>query len=394
MGKLSLFLVLGFSILYIILGTNSNKLSTQAVENMSDYYANTIAHSIASSGTNLACNQLFLNGLWDDGYTNVNFENGSFTAGIQVLDPWINIRKLTTTGTYGGVTKSIEVVYKPSSFSKFAYYSVSESGIHWHDGDTVWGPWHSQDFLTVNRSPVFYGKVTTKKGIKNETAFDDPKFYGGFEQGVDVPMPTTSISDLENLAVDDGAHFTGQDTVFLTFEGDSVKYRSSYNDPPTAYLLSSLAPNGILFAQNAVLRIQGTIKGKYTVGSNKRILIDNDIVYNTDPRIDPTSTDLFGIVSEKDILVADLPANHDGINLHASIFSKNEGFGAENPATRPNSGQLKLLGGIQQYYRKLVSNPWPAHGFLKAYRYDDRLMVASPPGYPGTGLMEIITWFE
>ena len=48
-----------------------------------------------------------------------------------------------------------------------------------------------------------------------------------------------------------------------------------------------------------------------------------------------------------------MPANHDGINLHASIFCKNEGFGAENPGTRPNSGQLKLLGGIQQYFLPL-----------------------------------------
>jgi hypothetical protein len=361
---------------------------------MVDYNAKTKAHNIAVSATNLACNEIFLNGNWDDGYSDVDFENGDFDSDVQVLDPWRNIRKLTTTGNYGGIAQTIEVIFQPSSFSKYAYYSVSESGIHWHDGDTVWGPWHSQDYITVNRSPVFYGKVTTKKGIKYETAFDDPKFYGGFEQGVDVPMPTSSISDLEALAIDDGAHITGQDTVFLTFEGDSVKYRSSYSSPDTAFHLPSFAPNGVLFAQDAVLRIQGTIKGQYTVGSNKRILIDNDIVYNTDPRIDPTSKDLFGIVSEKDVLVADLPANHDGINLHASIFCKNEGFGAENPGTRPNSGQLKLLGGIQQYYRKLVSNPWPSHGFLKAYKYDERLMIASPPGYPGTGQLEIVSWFE
>jgi hypothetical protein len=99
-------------------------------------------------------------------------------------------------------------------------------------------------------------------------------------------------------------------------------------------------------------------------------------------------------VSEKDVLVSDLPANYDGINLHASIFCQTEGFGAENPGTRPNSGQLKLLGGIQQYYRKLVSNPWPSHGFLKAYTYDERLMIASPPGYPGTGQLEIVSWYE
>jgi len=394
MGKYTLFLVFGFSILYMILGNNSNRLSTQSVENMSEYHAKSMAHNIATTGTNLAANQLFLNGAWAAGYNSVTFENGSFSADIQILDAWKNIRKLTTVGTYGDVSKTIEVIYKPSNFSKFAYYSVSESGIHWHDGDTVWGPWHSQDYLTVNRSPVFYGKVTTKKGIKYETGSDDPKFYGPFEAGVDVPMPSTSVSEVEALALANGAHFSGQDTVYLTFKGDSVLYRSSYSAPDSAMLLSSIAPNGVIFASNSILRLQGTIKGMYTVGSNKRIYIDNDIVYNTDPRIDPTSQDLFGIVTEKDVLVSDVPANHDGINLHASIFCKTEGFGAENPATRPNSGQLKLLGGIQQYYRKLVSDPYPYHGFLKAYSYDERLMIASPPGYPGTGLMEIITWFE
>ena len=88
MGKLSLFLVLGFSILYMMLGNNSSKLSTQTVENMADYHAKTIAHTIAVSGTNLACNQLFLDGNWNAGYSDVNFENGSFTASIQVLDPY------------------------------------------------------------------------------------------------------------------------------------------------------------------------------------------------------------------------------------------------------------------------------------------------------------------
>jgi hypothetical protein len=132
------------------------------------------------------------------------------------------------------------VVLKPSSFSKYAYYSVSESGIHWHDGDTVWGPWHSQDYIKVNRSPVFYGKVTTKKDIIYETGSDDPKFYGGFEKGVDVTMPTTSITDLENLALDNGAHFNNKDTVYLTFAGDSVKYRYSFGEVETTSLLSSL----------------------------------------------------------------------------------------------------------------------------------------------------------
>jgi hypothetical protein len=95
-----------------------------------------------------------------------------------------------------------------------------------------------------------------------------------------------------------------------------------------------------------------------------------------------------------DVLVADNPANHNDINLQVSIFSQASGFGAENPGGRPNSGGLYLFGGIQQQKRKLFSNPWPVHGFSKRYKYDERLMFASPPGYPGTGNLEIVLWYE
>jgi hypothetical protein len=361
---------------------------------MVEYYAESIASNIAVSGANLAANEIYLNDYWTTGFTDIPYQDGMLNVIVDIVDPVRNIRKIVSKGDYRGTTKIIEVTLQPSKFSKFAYYSVSESGIHWHDGDTVWGPWHSQDYITVSQSPVFFGKVTTNKGIKYNIPPYNPKFLGGFEKAVNVAMPTTSVSDLETLAMDKGALLTGQDTVYLTFAGDSIKYKTSYNAPYTTYLLSSLAPNGILFSNDAVLRIKGTIKGQYTVGSYERIYIDDDIVYNTDPRINPGSTDIFGIVTEKDVLVSDLPANHNGINLHASIFCKTEGVGAENPGTRPNSGQLKLLGGIQQYYRKLVSNPWPQHGFAKAYKYDNRLLRMSPPGYPGTGELEIVSWLE
>jgi hypothetical protein len=317
-------------------------------------------------------------------------------ASVTVINSFMNIRKLTTVGHYRGSTKQIDVIFRPSSFAKFAYYSNDESGIHWHDGDTVWGPWHSQDNIRVNNSPVFHGKVTTKGTILYDhgPGIDDPKFYGGFETGIDVPMPATPVSDLSALAIDNGAYMTGEDTIYLTFAGDSLKYRTSYSSPDTSYHLSTIAPNGVLYAHDSIIRVQGTIKGQYTIASNQRIYIDDDIVYNTDPRITPSSTDMFGIVTLEDVLVADNPANHNDVNIHASIFSQTSGFGAENPGGRPNSGSLRLFGGIQQQKRKLVSNPWPTHGFLKNYTYDERLMFASPPGYPGTGNLEIVSWFE
>jgi hypothetical protein len=396
MGKLALFVVLAFSSMFLIMSYNANNAATRTVDNMVNYHTISVAHNIASSGTNIAANEIFLDNNWADGFSDVDFADGYFDATVTIIDPFMNIRKLTTVGHYRGSTKQIDVILKPSSFSKFAYYSEDEGGIHWHDGDTVWGPWHSQDNIRVNNSPVFYGKVTTKGTILYDhgPGIDDPKFYGGIETGIDVPMPAAPIVDLEAMAIDNGAYMTGEDTVYLTFESDSVKYRTSYNSPDTAYHLSTIAPNGILYTHNSILRVKGTIKGQYTVASNKTIFIDDDIVYQTDPRTNPNSTDIFGIVSDQDVFVADNPANHNDINLHASIFCKVGGFGAENPGGRPNSGSLRLFGGMQQHQRKLVSNPWPTHGFLKNYTYDERLMFASPPGYPGTGKLEIVSWFE
>ena len=404
MGKLSLFLVLGFSILYIILGSNSNNLSTQAVENMSDYYANTIAHSIASSGTNLACNQVFLNGAWATGYNSVNFENGSFSVGIQVLDSWKNIRKLTTTGTYGGVTKTIEVIYKPSSFSKFAYLSISDpTSLYWTSKDTIWGPFHSEGNIKAYQHPVFVGKTTTNGTVVYNTneANDAPHFLGGFESGVSITFPPSGLDNIKTLANDDGHLFTGQDTVYVTFAGDSIKYRFNYSDLPTAVLASSLAPNGVIFAENTILRLQGEVKGRYTVACDGtapkgNIFLDDNLTYNSDPRINPNSQDMLGIVSKNNVKITKNAANESSINIHASIYCEKGGFGAGwSSFTEPN-GNINLLGGIQNYSRVQIgvisgSDIW---GFTRRYSYDDRLMIASPPGYPGTGLMEIITWFE
>lgn len=404
MGKLSLFLVLGFSVLYIILGSNSSKLSTQTIENMAEYHANTIAHNIAVSGTNLACNQLFLNGAWDDGYNNIDFENGSFNAGIQVLDPWRNIRKLTTTASFGGKDKTIEVIFQPSSFAKFAYLSISDpTNLYWSGKDTIWGPFHSEGNINAYQHPVFVGKATTKGTVKyySSQAADAPYFLGGFESGVSLTFPSSGLDNIKSLANDDGHVFSGQDTVYVTFVGDSIKYRFKYSDLPTTALATTLAPNGVIYAENAIVRLKGTVKGRYTVACNGtapkgNIYLDDNIRYNSDPRINPDSKDMLGIVSKNNVLITENAANKSSIDVHASIYCEKGGFGAGWPKFTAPNGYINLLGGIQNYSRVQIgiiqgSEIW---GFNRRYKYDERLMIASPPGYPGTGQLEIVSWFE
>jgi hypothetical protein len=56
-----------------------------------------------------------------------------------------------------------------------------------------------------------------------------------------------------------------------------------------------------------------------------------------------------------------------------------------------------MLGGIQQYQRGPVgtfSGSSIVSGFRKNYRYDERLMIDSPPLYPTTGSYEVLSWYE
>ena len=72
-------------------------------------------------------------------------------------------------------------------------------------------------------------------------------------------------------------------------------------------------------------------------------------------------------------------ANNSDINIDASIFCQNGGFGAENYSTRPVSGNINLLGGIQQNVRQAVGtfNSYGiTSGFNKRYMYDKRLLYS------------------
>lgn len=406
-GKATLLLIVGFSIIFLIVSRNFGDVSNRAVDNFINYHKETIAHDLAVSGANIAANNIFMDPTWDEGYDDVQFQNGTMNISVQILDAFKNIRQITSQGTYQGYTHTAKVVLAPSKFSKFAYYSVSEGGtIWWTASDTVWGPFHTQDYLRAHKHPVFFGKATTKRSTiyyTNEKT-DKPYFHGGYEQGVNLPLPTTAVDDMEAMADDNGFKLSGHDTVYITFDRDSLRYRFSYNAKNTVVYLPAVAPNGLIFAKDCTVRLNGVVKGQYTLGCSSllsagkgTIYLDNDIVFDKDPRIYPTSNDLLGICAENNVLITNNLANQSDINIHGSIYCEKGGFGAVDYKTRPKSGNINLLGGIIQHTRAAVGtfdSYGLKSGFAKRYKYDDRLMVASPPFFPGTGGFEIVSWYE
>lgn len=406
-GKATFITIIGFTLLFMVAIKNFGNISTDTVGNMVDYYSEMIAHNIAVSGANLASNQIFVDPTWDDGIYNKSFSGGVLNVSVQVIDAYKNIRQITATGTYHGTTSTVKVTLSPSKFSKFAYYSVSEGGTIWWTGnDTVWGPFHTQDYLRSAYRPVFFGKASSLKSIiyySSNKSLHKPYFLGGYESGVNLPLPTDGVDAMESVADAGGLKFTNKDTVYLYFVNDSLKYKFSYSASYTTVYLPDATVNGMIFAKNSIVRLKGTVKGQYTVACNNTttgkgtIYLDDDIVYNKDPRQYPNSTDMLGICAENNILITKNTANNSDINIHASVYAEKGGFGADYYETRPVSGNINLLGGIIQKTRKAVgtfSGSTIKSGFAKRYKYDDRFMLASPPFFPGTGGFEIVSWYE
>ena len=254
---------------------------------------------------------------------------------------------------------------------------------------------------------------------------DAPNFYGGFDTGVDLPLPTNGLAPIKTDAKSGGwdvpksttttydsvyvpgkknkpgtwnvTTTTQTDTAYVTFVGDSVKIKLGYNKAVSTYLSQTKAPNGVIYVEGMDVRLQGTVKGQYTVAGEGDIYLDNDIVYSQDPKTNPNSGDLLGIVAQNNVIITDNNANNSDININASIFCSTGGFGAENYDTRSVSGNINLLGGIIQNTRAAVgtfSGNSVKSGFNKRYMYDNRLMSASPPSFPGTGSYEIVSWLE
>ncbi len=436
-GKAALFLVIGFSLIFMVIGRNISNISVRAYDNAMKYYVKSSAHSVALAGANIAASKVFFNNTWREGYSNVPYNGGHYSVNVQTIDPVRDIVKITSVGTFGEgdqeETHMVEVKLQPSSFSRYGYFSnhekIGSSTIWWTSKDTVWGPFHTNDKISINGDPVFMGKATSFLGIY-EASGSNPEFNGGYSRSAEeLPIPDEGIDNIGTAAQNDGLYFSGQDTVYLEFRGDSLNFKYGANEPDTTLYLPDATNNGTIFAKAATIRMKGVVDGRYTVAASQetvtatsgywkwnrrrrryvwkttttttikggKIYLDDDVVYKDDPRLGP-SDDILGIVAEQEIFITDNAANAHDINIQAAMLSQEKGFGAENYSTRPPSGFINLLGGITQDSRMAVgtfsSYSGVVSGFSKRYRYDNRLMVMSPPFFPGTGNFEVVSWYE
>jgi len=467
-GKAAILLVLSFSTLFLVFGHRFNWMSSDSIDNLSNYYEVTKAHNIAVSAANMAANEIFMDKTWDIGFEDVPFDGGTYSVYVsnKVLGASASLpggnkvtichippgnpraRKtlhvganavphhlahgdylgpcdaepvdeslvtIVAEGTYGDVTKTVYVDLRGSNFAKFGNFY--ETVTAWPaTGDTFHGPFHTNGKLTTYGKPVFWGKTTAKRGVKKRGYPPKPKFYGGFESGVDIPMEfdTTGMrvgASTAGRVFTDTTNTNQQTDVSLKFLSNgnvqySLKIGSGAWSAQKEVPLSTLAPNGVIFVERGNVYVEGTLNGRATVVASKlgksgcgNIYQTDDLQYNVDPKVNSNSSDMLGLVAEDNIRLQynSNTRGHDIITM-ASMFALNGDIGPETALIDdPSLNRWIITGGLIAHGIRVTarySGSTPYKGYQFVHHFDNRFMKSVPPYFPHTKNFEVVSWYE
>jgi hypothetical protein len=241
---------------------------------------------------------------------------------------------------------------------------------------------------------------------------------GGFQSGVSISLNNTTTNLASATGPSSGGVTLGGSgskpyiNVDMTFNADgTVTYKSqssatssfgssSWTTPVTTPL-STFAPNGVILVKQGNVTTRGTLNGRITLAavangagsSFGNVYLDNNLVYNSDPRINASSTDMLGLVAENNIQL-NYNNSFGDVNVMGSLLAQNGGLVIQNYGSYPTIHNFKLLGGLTANTLNATSDASITHGFRYNQKYDSRLYDTYPPYFPLTGTYEVISWLE
>jgi hypothetical protein len=309
-------------------------------------------------------------------------------------------------------------------------------------GDTINGPLHTNDTISVNGNPRFNGKATTaytgSMSCSAVTGFtwrwyglsgcgDRPVFQTGDPESVPIlPLPSTNTAikaETDRAAGKTGCLYNGPTRIVLNSSG-TMTVTSPFTTS-TAYASCvgtnvALPTNGVVYVQNVPstqtatcsgsqnrlgypisgdvtgygcrdgdVFVSGTLRGRLTIAAENNIVVVANTTYQT---TGAASTDMLGLVANQFVQVYH-PVNSSGTNLsdsrnptstftnpqiHAAMLALGHSFIVQNYDEGAQLGTITINGVIAQKWRGPVGTSGGT-GYLKGYGYDTRLQYASPP---------------
>lgn len=420
-GKGALIAILGFTMTFSFYKLNLSQSVITTDDHINVQYMRTILHQNAVSGINIGIHKA-----WNEGWSTGNFnivENSCTTtvSATQISADSLLIKSnawgyihdvayFSENNTALQLRDSIAAYFSTTMpVSRYFWYTEDEGGEQnwnkWISTDTVSGPVYSKSALYTYNAPVFNDKVITYKGLSPDPTVysNSSKYYGGWEVGIEIPIPTnmtaiiTAAIAANGIAPLNTKSLYNKDTAF-EFMADGNVIRTVETDPPDTLALTDIAPTGVIFSTDDV-RLKGVLNGQLTIYTSDDIWIDDNLIYANDPTADPSSDDILGLIAKETFKVSDNVANNSDCSIQACIMAWGEKFEAENYATRPLAGELEITGSIVQKNRGRIGNfdaitGIITNGFVRKYRYDQRLTSISPPFFPSVQHLRLLSWWE
>lgn len=409
LGKGAILCVFGFILAFSSLQFRMSKNVLSSSMNFNDQYLASVMHQTTMSGINMAVNKVWATNTTNDSYLMVANSCSCSTQISQVGLDTVRVKVKAWGYIYEAelrheVKKADSIIaYFANSIpiSEYFWFTNDEQGVSWITGDSVWGPVHTNGTIKTNGSPVFLNKVTAYLGISPDPSSSAAQFIGGWEVGVSNDIPTDMSYIINAATAGNGGAPINQKCMYnlpvtFDFQPDGSIYRTVQGFPTDTVLISAIAPENAIYSTQDI-HVEGTFNGQLTMLSDQNIWIDNDLVYADNPLINLASDDLLGLVAQQNIYVTDNPANNSDVNLQACLMAVNGSFKAQNYSSRPVSGYLNLTGSVVQKNRGAVgtfSGGSIMTGFLKRYRFDDRLNDLTPPHYPFIKSLRLVAWWE
>ncbi len=316
-GKASLIVIIGFSMIFGIASRYWNKTSNLAIENFVNYYDSTASHLLAISAANILADSLFWNQNGGN-MTNLNIGPISFQGG----NFWMKTKPDTIDGEYdvlasaisqytgfGGhvIRDTVQILMQPGRFNQWAYFTDKDSAIYWTTGETLQGRYHTNGTLYLDGAPTFTDNVSTGVGLTTKQRAPTlvnpktlPDWYGnrlttpGYQNGVLIPLPSSlaNYTSIPNVVTWGDSLHTGSGytyDVYVTLNAGSLSYYTVTSSVSTSWSgttytqvsrvpatgsnnvgISSLPDAGgnglgsVIVVNNGDLHISGNLNGRLT----------------------------------------------------------------------------------------------------------------------------------
>jgi hypothetical protein len=426
MGKSVLIYVTGLSIIVASVLYTINERTGESFDTFTIYYASTMSHSIATAGANIATQACLDNSAYETNAIDQSFGGGLYSSIIQRATDSTRISTYSQFPIGSTVMRdTIVAVLKRTNFSKYGWFTESEKngyvgcpyfgGSDWKiTGDSVFGPAHTNSKFNLAGTPYFNDKITatTAPTLQSMNGVQAPVYNAGYQWGISVTRPISNLTNLLNTSQTLGGLITnsGNDVALRFISNGTVSIRI----PPTTgsvrndtVPLATIAPAGIIVTNGGDVRVQGTYSGQVTVVALKgsttnkgNVWIDGSgIVAADNPRTNPLSNDMMGIVAEQSTYISrdDTRTTTSTVNVQASVYCHNGELTAQQFWQIGKHGRVNLYGGVTQKTAGslgVFNSSGIQNGFFYSIRHDTRFLTSAPPQFPASSKYELASWLE